>query len=99
MVDVSLAADYLLEFTFDPIAGPEGNLTLDNTNLQDQATALNNANLPPTPLALTLSATPHSSTIGSGQLLGLLDASVTDNGTQLTGTFGIAMNDGNISRL
>jgi hypothetical protein len=97
MVDVSLAADYLLEFTFDPIAGPEGSLSLDNTNLQDQATALNNANLPPTPLAFTLSATPHSSTIGSGQLLGLLDASVTDNGTQLTGTFGIAINDGNIS--
>jgi hypothetical protein len=91
-VNVNLTSDYLLDFSFDPTTNA---LAIKNTDLTTQAAALNYASLPHDPFAITLSAQPATKTIGSGQLDNFLLATVTDNGTQLTGTIGVAIDSFN----
>jgi uncharacterized repeat protein (TIGR03803 family) len=91
-VNVNLTSDYLLDFSFDPTTNA---LAIKNTDLTTQAAALPNASLPHDPFAITLSAQPATKTIGSGQLDNFLLATVTDNGTQLTGTIGVAIDSFN----
>jgi hypothetical protein len=87
-ITLSVTTDYLLDLSYDPVSGT---LTLNNTSLATQNDALGTTNLPTGPLAFVLSATPSSSTLGSGQLAGIMQATVTDKGTGLTAVLGVGL--------
>ena len=100
-ITLDLTTDYLLSFTFDPASNA---LSLDNTvSLAGQADALQPANaqvtlpttLPATPVAIGLSITPDSSSLGGGQFAGFLQAHVSDLGSHFSAYLGVGLDADN----
>ncbi len=82
-ITFSVTTDYLLDLTYSPIT--------NTLNLVDTSLATQDSSLPATPLAFVVSAKPTAPTLGTAQFAGLMQATVTDNGSGLTADLGVGL--------